>query len=155
MAIPLIQYALACTILGVSCAVTCGADNAFDTVLNSLAFTFLSELSSLFNDVVSRYYTATAIAGLDPNEYGTDPINYLVGEYDETQAYDDPKLWHRSWYIRREWKLAGLLTDYTVRHNPADYDRPWHRHIVWLRRFFFLCPLVAPAACFFVFTPTQ
>jgi hypothetical protein len=54
MLIPLVQFGLACAVLSVSCAVTCGADNAFDVVLNSLAFTFISEIPTLFNDVVLK-----------------------------------------------------------------------------------------------------
>jgi len=32
-----------------------------------------------------RFYSSKAIDGLDPDVYGTDPIYYLVGEYDEAK----------------------------------------------------------------------
>jgi len=65
MIIPLLQYLLGVGVVAVSCCVTCGSLRAFDIVLNSLAFTFISQVAELFNEPLLRYYSAKAIEGLD------------------------------------------------------------------------------------------
>jgi len=46
LVIPLLRYVLATGVVAVSCCVTCGYTDAFDIVLNSLAFTFISEVGA-------------------------------------------------------------------------------------------------------------
>ena len=55
MAIPCLQFLLALSVLSVSCVTTCAQSSAFDVVLNSLAFTFISEIPKLFNTPVLRF----------------------------------------------------------------------------------------------------
>lgn len=55
LAIPLLRYVLATGVVAVSCCVTCGYDDAFDIVLNSLAFTFISEVPEMFNQPLIKY----------------------------------------------------------------------------------------------------
>ena len=81
--LPLLQFSLACAIVAISCVVICSCTAGFDAVMNSLAFTFISTISEVFNQPLLQHYAATPIAGLDPAEYGTEPIYYLVSEYDE------------------------------------------------------------------------
>lgn len=149
--IPLLQYMLAVGVVAVSCCVTCGYVNAFDIVLNSLAFTFISQIAELFNEPLLRFYAAKAISGLDPQEYGTDPIYYIVHEYSESNVDADGE-WANSWYVKEEDKFAGLLTDFTFRHSPEDYKRPNRVNIIILRIFFFIAPVAATTGCWFFFT---
>lgn len=44
MLIPMLQFALGLLVVLVSCTVTCGTEEPFDVVLNSLAFTFISQV---------------------------------------------------------------------------------------------------------------
>ena len=98
-----------------------------------------------------------AIDGLDPKEYGTDPIYYLCPEYSADNAYDDQDAqWVNSWYVRTDWELAGLLTDFSFRHHPGDYAQPNRRTIGWIRVVFLATPVCAPLLCWALFTgPTD
>ena len=86
VAIPLIQYALGVAIVSISCVIICASTSGFDAVMNSLAFTFITTVAEVFNTPLLRHYASTPVHGLDPEEYGTDPIYYLVDEYDEGNA---------------------------------------------------------------------
>eukprot|EP00516_Mucochytrium_quahogii_P013684 CAMPEP_0203802416 /NCGR_PEP_ID=MMETSP0100_2-20121128/12069_1 /ASSEMBLY_ACC=CAM_ASM_000210 /TAXON_ID=96639 /ORGANISM=" , Strain NY0313808BC1" /LENGTH=770 /DNA_ID=CAMNT_0050709625 /DNA_START=95 /DNA_END=2407 /DNA_ORIENTATION=+ len=153
MLIPLLQFCMSCAILSVSWVVTCGADNATDIVLNCAAFSFISDIAELFSSVAIKYYSTTAIAGLDPNEYGTDPIYYLVSEYDPANAYDDPETqWVNSWYVREDWDLLGALSDFHFKHSPDEYSRPWTAKVPLFRVVYFATPLIATLFGFFVLT---
>ena len=177
--IPLLQYTLACAIVGISCVITCACTPraaqkrpdplapsfqrhasemppfeslvstgtaGFDAVMNSLAFTFISTVAEVFNQPLLRFYASTPISGLDPDEYGTEPIYYLVGEYNEANA-SSPEEGSQSWYVRQEDQLAGLLTDFHFRHQPSAYPRPNQRLVALMRLVFFCVPPVALALC--------
>ena len=150
--IPLLQFTLACCIVGVSCVITCACTSGFDAVMNSLAFTFISTVAEVFNQPLLKHYASTAIADLNPDDYGDEPIYYLVEEYDEANCAtrDD---FSDSWYVKQEDKVAGLLTDFTIRHDPEVYKRPNCRLAGWLRVLFLLVPIAAPAACWVYLTP--
>ena len=141
LAIPLLQYCLACAIVSVSCVITCACTTGFDAVMNSLAFTFISTIAEVFNGPLLRHFAKLPVAGLDPATYGEDPIFYLVAEYDEANASTG------SWYVRQEDKVAGLLTDFHFRHAPGTYPQPNRRLAAVLRGGFFCVPVVALAAC--------
>ena len=145
--IPLLQYTLACAIVGISCVITCACTAGFDAVMNSLAFTFISTIAEVFNAPLLRHYDRTAIAGLDPDAYGEEPIYYLVSEYDESNSYG-PLEWSKSWYVRQGDPLAGLLTDFHFRHDPEAYPRPSKRLIALMRLVFFCVPPTALAVCY-------
>ena len=66
MAIPLLQFLLGSSVVAVSCCVTCGFIDAIDIVLNSLAFTFISRISEIFNEPLLKFYESTAIKDLGP-----------------------------------------------------------------------------------------
>ena len=82
------------------------------------------QVAQAFNQPLLKYYATKRIEGLDPNEYGTDPIYYLVSEYSANNATED---YDQSWYIKDEDMYAGLLTDFHFRHRPSDYPRPWQK----------------------------
>ena len=135
-------------------------------MLNSLAFTFIAkvaelfneplylptsphispmspQVAELFNEPLLHAYTSAPIEGLGP-EYGSAPIYYLVGEYDEANAYGPSyDEWVNSWYVRQQDRLAGLLTDFHFRHTPEDYPRPWCPRIKALKRSFAALPLAS------------
>lgn len=146
LAIPLLQYTLGCAIVAVSCCVVCSCTSGFDAVMNSLAFTFISEVAAYFNQPLLAHYSKLAIAGLDPLMYGSEPIYYLVDEYDEENSYGIDR-WLDSWYVKKEDSVAGLLTDFEYRHSPDKYPHPHNWLIGWLRAFFFLVPLLAVGGC--------
>lgn len=151
MLIPLLQYLLAVGVVAVSCCVTCGYINAFDIVLNSLAFTFISQVAEVFNEPLLRFYSQKSISGLDPKEYGVDPIYYIVTEYSESNV-DPDGVWANSWYVKEGDGSAGLLTDFMFRHCPEDYRRPNTIVIILLRISFFMAPVAATGGCWFFFT---
>jgi acetyl esterase/lipase len=152
MAIPCLQFVLAVSVLSVSCVTTCAQSAAFDVVLNSLAFTFISEIPMLFSKPVLKYYTKTPIRGLDPEEYGTDPIYYLVGEYASENAYDDEKQWVHSWYIKESWQFAGLISDFHVRHDPNAYEKIWSPRIWILKAVFWGSLFAGPIGCWLLWS---
>lgn len=114
--------------------------------MNSLAFTFISTVAEVFNQPLLRHYAQLPVADLDPAMYGTEPIYYLVAEYDEDNSYG-PERWAESWYVRQEDKVAGLLNDFHFRHAPGVYPRPNRRLTAVLRVIFVCVPVVAVAAC--------
>ena len=146
LCLPLLQFALACAIVAVSCVITCACTSGFDAVMNSLAFTFISTVAEVFNTPLLRHYSQTPIRDLDPLQYGSEPIYYLVAEYDEANAYGGDR-WLESWYIRQEERVAGLLTDFHFRHTPGAYPTPHRRIVRVLRLVFFCVPLAALAGC--------
>jgi len=147
--IPLLQYTLGLGVVIVSCTVTCGTMDAFEIVLNSLAFTFISQVAKFFNEPLLHRYSRLAISGLDPAEYGDEPIYYIVTEYDPNNATVD---WEGSWYIREDESVAGLLTDFKFRHDPGSYATPNAKLIRWLRYVFFCVPPAVMALCYYLFT---
>ena len=149
MFIPLLQYALGLLVVLVSCTVTCGTGDAFEVVLNSLAFTFISQVARFFNEPLLQYYTSQRILGLDEEVYGSEPIYYLVSDYSEENAAAQ---WVDSWYVREEEQLAGLVTDFRFRHTPGAYPRPNEALIRGLRVFFFVAPVGAMVLCWALFT---
>ena len=153
VAIPLIQYALGVAIVSISCCIICASTSGFDAVMNSLAFTFITTVAEVFNTPLLRHYASTPVHGLDPEEYGTDPIYYLVDEYDEGNASgaESKSQWDGSWYIKQEDKVAGLLTDFHFRHSPEAYSRPNDALIRRLRLLFVAAPGLSLTCCFFCF----
>ena len=104
------------------------------------------DTSQVFNQPLLRHYATTPISGLDPEEYGTEPIYYLVSEYDESNA-SPPAQWTQSWYVRQEDQLSGLLTDFHFRHDPNAYPRPNQRLVAMMRLVFFAVPPAALGLC--------
>ena len=101
------------------------------------------QVAELFNEPLLHAYTSAPIEGLGP-EYGSAPIYYLVGEYDEANSYGPSyDEWVNSWYVRQQDRLAGLLTDFHFRHTPEDYPRPWSPRIKALKRSFAALPLAS------------
>ena len=101
------------------------------------------QVAELFNEPLLHAYTSAPIEGLGP-EYGSAPIYYLVGEYDEANSYGPSyDEWVNSWYVRQQDRLAGLLTDFHFRHTPEDYPRPWCPRIKALKRSFAALPLTS------------
>ena len=87
LAIPLLRYALATGVVAVSCCVTCGYTDAFDIVLNSLAFTFISEVPEMFNQPLIKYandWTAQS----QPHNLGHALISQFTCRYYSTKAID-------------------------------------------------------------------
>lgn len=155
MVVPVLRCALAMCVVGVSCCVTCGYNDAIDIVLNSLAFTFISEVPEMFNEPLLKYYTSNPIKGLDPEMYGTDPIYYLVDEYDEANAHEEDVWYDASWYTRIDGDAAGLLDDFTFRHTPADYNRPNARIANILRMVYWTAPVISIALCWSLSAPAE
>jgi len=155
LAIPMLQWTLACAIVGVSCTITCACTTGFDAVMNSLAFTFISTVAEVFNQPLLKHYSAEAVNGLDTEVYGSEPIYYLVAEYDEANSFGAQQWaqWAASWYIKQDDKVAGLLTDFCFRHEPDSYARPNRRLARVLRVGFFCVPPAALAVCWALFTP--
>lgn len=147
--IPLLQFALGVLVVLVSALVTCGTNDPFDVVLNSLAFTFISQVARFFNEPLLRYYATTRIAGLDLEVYGEEPIYYLYSEYSETNSMDK---WEDSWYIKDDQSHAGLLSDFHFRHEPGTYPTPNAWLIEALRAVFFCVPVLAGTLCWFLLT---
>ena len=149
LAIPLVQYALGVSIVAISCCIICASSSGFDAVMNSLAFTFISTVAEVFNAPLLRHYSSLAVDGLDSEVYGTDPIFYLVSEYDEGNSYGSAsrEQWALSWYIKAEDKVAGLITDFHFRHSPETYPRPNAPLIRGLQLAFFTAPVASLALC--------
>lgn len=119
--IPLIQYFVILVVATVSFVIICAQAEAFDIVMNSLAFTFIAEVGSFFNGPLSKRMGATLIKNLPADDY-PDPVFYLYPEYDSSNAlYEDGKYTDGGWYILEEEQKAGMLNDYKIRHNPAKY----------------------------------
>ena len=148
--IPLIQFLLGSSIVAVSCCITCACTSGFDAVMNSLAFTFISTVAEVFNQPLLSYYARLPIANLDPELYGTEQIYYLVASYDAKNSYGIER-WAHSWYVRQEDAVAGLLSDFEIRHCPDDYPQHSRKLIEVLRVLFFCVPIVALAACGVIF----
>jgi len=151
--IPLLQFGLGTAVVAVSCCVICGYTKAFDIVLNSLAFTFISQVAEIFNEPLLRYYSQRSIEGLDES-YGPDPIYYLVVEYSDRNVNEEGA-WCDGWYIKQDDQVAGLLTDFNFRHCPEDYDTPSAVLIRWMRFIFFATPVVATLLCWGLFSRHQ
>eukprot|EP01064_Diplonema_japonicum_P004546 TRINITY_DN129_c0_g2_i1.p1 TRINITY_DN129_c0_g2~~TRINITY_DN129_c0_g2_i1.p1 ORF type:complete len:406 (+),score=44.32 TRINITY_DN129_c0_g2_i1:70-1218(+) len=152
--VPLLQWTLNTMVASVSCCVICGYTDAVDIVLNSLAFTFISEVPEYFNEPLVKYYSTTAVRSieqggqLDTAEYGTAPIFFLYPEYDE--ANYDPS--NGGWYILKSHKRPGLLSDYSFRHDPSKYPRRAVRLIPVLSKLFWAIPVLSVAGCHLFFT---
>lgn len=134
--IPFIQWALSTAIVCVSCVVICGFDEAFDIVMNSLAFTFIAEVAEVFNQPLTNHYGKLPIAGLDPELYGTDPIMYMVSEYSAANASET------GWYVLEDEDKAGMITDFRIRHDPSVYSHPTDKVVKLLRFLFFFLPVL-------------
>jgi hypothetical protein len=65
------------------------------------------------------YYKKERIRGLDPAEYGDEPILYLCPEHDPSQARCDEN--PSSWYVPSDAQLSGLVSDFQFRHAPQAY----------------------------------
>lgn len=141
--LPIIQYFVVLIVCTVSFVIICAQAEAFDIVMNSLAFTFIAEVGSYFNGPLSDRMGSTLIKGLNPEDY-PDPIFYLYPQYDISNAvYDDDKYTDGGWYIVEDEQKAGLLSDYRIRHNPAKYTKFFNERIgLWLERALFIVPLV-------------
>eukprot|EP00041_Stephanoeca_diplocostata_P029250 m.858809 g.858809 ORF g.858809 m.858809 type:complete len:394 (+) comp23525_c0_seq1:370-1551(+) len=134
--IPAMQWVLSTAIVSVSWCLIAGYSDPVDVVLNSMAFTFINEVAETFAEPVLTYYSKTAIAGLNPDDYGTEDILYIVTDYDEANAaYGDA-----GWYVRMDEAKAGLITDLCVRHQPDKYAKPNQRLIRLFRVLFFAAP---------------
>mmetsp|Transcript_158640 Transcript_158640/g.280188 ORF Transcript_158640/g.280188 Transcript_158640/m.280188 type:complete len:419 (-) Transcript_158640:157-1413(-) len=121
--LPLIQYVVLLVVATVSFVILCAQDEAFDVVMNTLAFTFIAEVGSYFNDPLSKRMARKSIKGLDTKDYPF-PIFYLYPEYLEANSLnDDGTYTDGGWYILEEEEKAGLLSDYKVKHNPAKYTQ--------------------------------
>jgi hypothetical protein len=90
----------------------CGFDTTVDVVLNSMAFTFISEVAEMFAHPVLKHYSATAISGLDAS-YGNWDTYYIVTEYDDANASDT------GWYVKEDAPRTGLVTDFKYRYVVA------------------------------------
>lgn len=117
--------------------------------MNSLAFTFLAQVSELFNVPLLGFYSKKAIEGLDES-YGSDPIYYLVTEYSEENVDEDGD-WAGSWYIKQDQQFAGLLTDFSFRHTPGSYPQPNAAFIELLRYIFLAAPFISTLSCWIAF----
>merc|ERR1712207_66733 len=96
-----------------------------DIVLNSLAFTFITEVSGPFNSPLARHLGSTEIKMSEDTDY---TANYLYPEYRTDNCINpDGTYTDEGWYILTEEEKTGLLTDYKVRHNPEKYDHPSQR----------------------------
>jgi len=121
--LPLIQYSVILVVCTVSFVIICAQAEAFDIVMNSLAFTFIAEVGSYFNGSLSNRMGSTLIKNLPAEDY-PDPIFYLYPEYSVSNAeYDDGKYTDGGWYILEGEEKAGLLSDYRIRHNASKYKK--------------------------------
>eukprot|EP00435_Cladocopium_sp_Y103_P019849 s2075_g4.t2 len=170
--IPIIQYLVLQCITIVSFLVICAFDEPFDTwivrkpcergenvnwdiVMNSLAFTFIAEVGSVFNDPLVHRMANTCIK--DPAKLvlvrwiqdlpeGYPVIKYLYPEYQLSNAInDDGTYTDGGWYICEEEEKAGLLSDYRVRHNEAAYPQQHLR-----AKFLEILIFALPAFCIFL-----
>jgi len=140
--IPIVQYCILLVVTIVSFAVLCAQTEAFDIVMNSLAFTFIAEVGGYFNEPLAKYLSTTKIR---PAPWGNEEIYYLYAEYAESNAVcDDGTYTDAGWYIcEDETGKAGLLSDYKIRHNPAKYP---HRSELLVRVLEWVL-FVVPIAC--------
>lgn len=135
--IPMIQFTILLILTCVSFLVIWAQDEAFDVVMNSLAFTFIFEVGTYFNDPLARKMASTKIAGLDPS-WGE--INYMYPEYLMSNAItEDGTYTDGGWYILDDEQKAGLLSDYKVRHNPDAYEQS-EALVYRLEVLLFICP---------------
>lgn len=136
--VPMIQYIVLMCVTTVSFLVICAFDEPFDIVMNSLAFTFIAEVGSFFNEPLVSRMAATAVQGL-PAEY--DEIKYLYPEYRLSNAIrEDGTYTDQGWYICDDEEKAGLLSDYRVRHNEDAYPQPHKRTAKILEILIFVLP---------------
>jgi len=119
---PLIQYAVLVVVACVSFLLICSISEAFDIVMNALAFTFITEVGQYFNEPLAKQLGQTEIAMPVKKDY---TINYLYPEY-RLDNFENPdgSYTDEGWYIAEDEEKAGLLSDYRVRHNPEKYDHP-------------------------------
>ncbi|CAE7430784.1 unnamed protein product [Symbiodinium natans] len=142
--VPIVQYIVLMCVTTVSFLVICAFDEPFDIVMNSLAFTFIAEVGSFFNEPLVSRMAATSVQGL-PADY--DEIKYLYPEYRLSNAIrEDGTYTDLGWYICDDEEKAGLLSDYRVRHNEAVYPQPHSRTAKMLEILIF----VVPPVCVFV-----
>ena len=108
----------------VAICVICAYENAFDIVMNSLAFSFLGELPEIFADPLIEYMGSTKLDQI-PEDWGD--IYYIVPEY---TPEDDYLFTEPTWYTRRhaEKPKAGLIYDFEYRWNPDLVPQTWERH---------------------------
>jgi hypothetical protein len=141
--LPLIQYSVVLVVCTVSFVIICAQAEAFDIVMNSLAFTFISEVGSFFNGPLAKRMGSCLIKDLPPDDY-PDPVFYLYPEYDISNAvYDDGKYTDGGWYIVEDEQKAGMLSDYKIRHNPEKYEK-FHAEKLgrWLEIALFTVPVL-------------
>lgn len=118
---PLIQFSAMLIVTVVSFIMICSMNEAFDIVLNSLAFTFITEVGSYFNLPLAKHLGATEIQMKEKKSY---TVNYLYPDYRLDNAVNpDGSYTDDGWYILEEEEKSGLLSDYRVRHNPKLYAR--------------------------------
>jgi hypothetical protein len=139
LCIPMIQFAIVFVVTMVSFLIICAQKEAFDIVLNSLAFTFIAEVGSFFNTPLSETLASTSIERW--TKEGSD-IRYLYPVYAESNAVNkDGSYEDAGWYICEDEKKAGLLTDYKVRHNSDKYPHHTERLQRLLDRMLCLAPV--------------
>jgi len=129
-----------------------------------MALTFINEIADVFAQPILKYYSETSINGLDPTVYGTDPIYYLVTEYDPANAMGCKRdgTWYvlkrdQTWYVLEPaltgeeitdmHYLPGTLTDFKIRMHPTEHCRPNDRAIERLRLMTFLTPPTMLGIC--------
>merc|ERR1712187_352275 len=76
--LPFTQFFIVLVVATVSFVVISAQAEPFDIVMNSLAFTFISEVGSYFNDPLVNRLASRQITGIDES-YGT--IMYLYPQY--------------------------------------------------------------------------
>eukprot|EP00930_Biecheleria_cincta_P004370 TRINITY_DN105285_c0_g1_i1.p1 TRINITY_DN105285_c0_g1~~TRINITY_DN105285_c0_g1_i1.p1 ORF type:complete len:414 (-),score=67.27 TRINITY_DN105285_c0_g1_i1:70-1287(-) len=136
--IPFLQYSVVLIVATVSFLVICAFDEPFDIVMNSLAFTFIVEVGSFFNEPLVRRMAETNITGFTTDHGGS---KYLYPEYRLSNAInEDGTYTDEGWYICDDEEKAGLLSDYKVRHNENAYPRPRQRTVRILEILIFLIP---------------
>jgi len=141
LSIPLIQYAVQLVVVTVSFLIICAQNEPFDIVMNSLAFTFISEVGSYFNAPLAKTMASTLISNLG-KEYGE--IYYLYPEYKVSNAIrDDGTYTDSGWYILEDEEKAGLLNDYKVRHNEGAYPHPSSKLISVMEVSLFVIPVTS------------
>jgi len=134
--IPMLQYAICVAVNTASMIATFGYTTAIDVLFNAVAFTFIGRIAEFFNHFVLAFYEKAEVQGLDVEEYGPDPIKYLVTDFDASQCTPD------SWYVHEDEDGAGLITDFQFRHAPTKYPKKARRLILALKMGFFIIPTV-------------
>eukprot|EP00927_Polykrikos_kofoidii_P050755 TRINITY_DN44638_c0_g1_i1.p1 TRINITY_DN44638_c0_g1~~TRINITY_DN44638_c0_g1_i1.p1 ORF type:complete len:435 (+),score=37.34 TRINITY_DN44638_c0_g1_i1:64-1305(+) len=143
IAIAIAQYFVLLVVTTVSFCIIFAQSEPFEIVMDSLAFTFIAEVGSYFNEPLVKCLAATKISSLDAS-YGDTEIFYLYPECNESNVLaEDGTYSDEGWYICDDEEKAGLLGDYKVRHNPSAYP---HRHEIWIKYMKALMVVTPPCA---------